>query len=183
GSQPRKQARVELFVGRARGAASDPAFALHGVGQVLIDLAPGHNAVTFPYRFRLPGDYLVQVRLEKDALDLDDTRAVMVTAKDNVPVMLVNGKPAVELYDQATEWLKDALNPFQTGLVPRDIPARPRIVSEAQFSDAALGDLTPYDCVFLCDVPVLDAGEVRRLETHLHRGGGVVFCLRPRVDL
>ena len=130
-----------------------------------------------------PGDYAVRVRLDNDALDLDDTRTVIIRVKDHVPVMLVNGKPAAELYDQATEWLKDALNPFQAGLIPRNIAARPRVVSEAQFSDAALGDLTPYDCVFLCDMPQLDAGEVRRLETHLHRGGGVVISLGPRVDL
>jgi hypothetical protein len=182
-AEARKQARVELLVGKARATASDPAFALHGAGQVFVDLAPGQNTVTFPHRFRTPGDYAVQVRLDHDALDLDDTRTVVVTVKDNVPVMLVNGKPAVELYDQATEWLKDALNPFQTGLVPRDVAARPKVVSEAQFSDAALGDMTPYDCVFVCDMPQLDAGEVRRLETFLHQGGGVVFCLGPRVDL
>lgn len=183
GFEPRKQARVEFLVGKARADASDPAFALRGVGQLLVDLQPGQNSVTFPYRFRTPGDYAVQVRLENDALDLDDTRTVMITVKDNVPVMLVNGKPAAEVYDQATEWLRDALNPFHGGLVPRDTPARPKVVSLAQFSDAALGDLTPYDCVFLCDVPLLDAGEIRRLESHLHRGGGVVFCLGPRVDL
>src|SRR5207245_3283572 len=183
GAEPRKQTRVELFTGKARAAAGDEPFALHGAGQVLVDLNPGQNIVTFPYRFRTPGDYAVQVRLDNDALDVDDTRTVVVSVKDNVPVMLVNGKPAVELYDQASEWLKDALNPFYGGLVPRDVPARPKVVSEAQFSDAALGDLSPYDCVFLCDVARLDAGEVRRLETHLHRGGGVVFCLGPRVDL
>src|SRR5437660_684518 len=97
--------------------------------------------------------------------------------------MLVNGKPAAELYDRATEWLLDALNPFPSGQAPRNVPARPKIVDESQFADAALGDLTPYDCVFLCDVPRFGAGEVRRLETHLRRGGGVVFCLGPRVDL
>jgi len=183
GVEPRKQARAELLIGKARATAGDPAFVLHGAGQVLLDLPPGQTTVTFPYRFRTPGEYAVQVRLENDALDLDDTRTVIVTVKDDIPVMLVNGKPAVELYDQAAEWLKDALNPFRTGLVPRDVPARPKVVSQSQFSDAALGDLTPFDCVFLCDVPLLDASEVRRLETHLRRGGGVVFCLGPRVDL
>jgi hypothetical protein len=183
GAEPRKKARVELLIGKARATANDPAFALHGAGQVLVDLLPGQNIVTFPYRFRTPGDYAVQARLDNDVLDLDDARTVILTVKDHVPVMLANGKPAAELYDQATEWLKDALNPFLAGLVPRDIAARPKVVSQAQFSDAALGDLTPYDCVFLCDMPQLDAAEVRRLETHLHRGGGVVFCLGPRVDL
>ena len=55
-----------------------------------------------------------------------------------------------------------------------------KVLSEAQFADAGLGDLTPYDCVFLCDVARLGAAEVRRLEAHLRRGGGVVFCLGPQ---
>jgi hypothetical protein len=183
GSEPRHQVKVEMYVGKARAGAGDPPLGLHLAGQRTVELPPGQTALGFSHRFGTPGDYVLQVRLENDALDLDDTRTVVVTVKESVPVMLVNGKPAVEIYDRATEWLYDALNPFHGGLVPRNVPARPKIVSESQFTDAALGDLTPYDCVFLCDVPRLGAGEVRRLEMHLRRGGGVVFCLGPRVDL
>ena len=51
---------------------------------------------------------------------------------------------AAELYDRATEWLHDALNPYQTGLVPRNIPARPHVFSETQFADAVgLRDRAP----------------------------------------
>ena len=32
---------------------------------------------------------------------------------------------AVEVYDRASEWLKDALNPFQSGPVPGFVAARP----------------------------------------------------------
>jgi hypothetical protein len=183
GGEPRKQVRIELHVGRARAAAGDPPFALHLAGHKSVDLLPGQNVVSFPHKFTTPGDYAVQVRVENDALELDDTRTVVLRVKDNVPVVLVNGKPAAEIYDRATEWLSDALNPFQGGTAPREFAARARVVTESQFADAGLGDLTPYDCVFLCDLARLDAAEVRRLEAHLHRGGGVVFCLGPRVDL
>src|SRR6185369_11479536 len=77
---------------------------------------------------------------------------------------------------------RDALQPVEKGSL-RESPVRPRLVSETQFADAALGDLAAYDCIFLCDVPRLSNPEVRRLEMHLRRGGGVVFCLGPRVDL
>ena len=50
-------------------------------------------------------------------------------------------------------------------------------------ADAGLGDLTGYDCVFLCDVARLSQPEIRRLETHLRRGGGVVVSLGDQVDL
>jgi hypothetical protein len=183
GSEVRKAVHVELQIGRARAAAGEPPFALRLADQKVVDLQPGPNLVNFSYKFSTPGDYALQVRLENDALDLDDSRSAIVTVKESVPVMLVNGKPAVELYDRATEWLYDALNPFHAGPAPRNVPARPKVVTESQFADAALGDLSPYDCVFICDVPRLGPGEVRRLESHLRQGGGVVFCLGPRVDL
>ena len=179
----RKQARVEISVGRARTASADPAFALRSAGQTTADLAPGQNTLGFTHRFTAPGDYVLQARVDADALELDDVRSVMLTVKDSVPVMLVNGKPAAEVYDRATEWLLDALNPFQAVPAPRNVPARPKVLTESEFADAGLGDLTPYDCVFFCDVARLDAAEIRRVELHLRRGGGVVFCLGPRADL
>src|SRR5262249_35847330 len=63
GAEPRKQARVELQIGKTRSAANDPPFSMLGAGQVLVDLPPGQTTVTFPYRFRTPGEYAVQVRL------------------------------------------------------------------------------------------------------------------------
>jgi len=184
GDQPRP-VKVELLAGKARAAAGDQPFALRVVDQQQMTVPPGQAGVTvsFPYTFTSPGEYALQVRLENDALDLDDSRGLVVTVKDTVPVMLVNGRPAAEPLDQATYFLRAALNPYKSGTVPRNVPARPRVITEAQFADAALGDLTPFDCVFLCDVARLGTGEVRRLENHLRQGGGVVFCLGPHVDL
>jgi hypothetical protein len=183
GSESYKQRRVELWIGKARETATDPSFQLRLSHQEFLDLVPGQSTtVTFPCRFRAPGNYAVQVRLEPDGLELDDVRSVVVSVKDSVPVMLVNGKPALEVYGRATEWLKDALNPFPGGQAPGHVPARPKVVTESQFADVGLGDLTAYDCVYFCDVARLSAAEVRRLETHLHRGGGVVFCLGPQID-
>jgi hypothetical protein len=183
GAEPRKQVRVELLVGKARATAHEPPLGLRVAEQRLIDLPPGQFPLTFEHRFRTPGEYVVQVRLENDALEVDDVRTVLLTVKETVPVLLVNGKPGREPYDGATDWLYDALNPYQGGLVPRSVPARSKVISEVQFADAGLGDLTACDCVFLCDVKQLGSLEVRRLETHLRRGGGVVFCLGPRVNL
>jgi hypothetical protein len=184
GDEP-KQVRVELLVGRARATALEAPFDLRVLRQDMVTVPPGRGGltITFPVLFTSPGEFAVQVRIEHDELEVDDARSLVVTVKDTVPVMLVNGKPAPKVYDTATEYLFDALNPFDKAQTPRNVPPRPKIVTESQFADAALGDLTPYDCVFLCDVARVGAAEVRRLETHLHRGGGVVFCLGPRVDL
>jgi hypothetical protein len=184
GTEARRQVRVSLLIGKARSESTDPPFRLSEEQQALVDVPAGQTAtVSFPFKFRAAGEYAVQVRADSDSLDLDDARTVVVSVKETVQVMLVNGKPAVELYDRATEFLSDALNPFQGLAVPRNLPARPKVVSESSFADAGQGDLTPFDCVFLCDVTRLGPAEVKRLEAHLRRGGGVVICLGPHVDL
>ncbi|MFN4259910.1 MAG: VWA domain-containing protein [Gemmataceae bacterium] len=184
GEQPR-QARLDLLVGKCRAAPNEPPLTLRGAGQQLISVPPGRHGVTvsFEHKFTTPGDYVLQARLDGDALELDDQRAVVVTVKDEVPVLLVNGKPAAKLYDQAAEYLYDALNPYHASPAPRNVPARPRVLSESQFADASVGDLSGYDCVFLCDVARLSGAEARRLETFLKQGGGVVICLGPQTDL
>lgn len=184
GAEPRRQVRIELLVGKARSSAAEPALQLRPVGATLADIAPSETAaVHLTHKFTQPGEYAVQVRVDGDALDLDDNRSVVITVKDTVPVMLVNGKPAAEPLERATEFLYLALNPYEKEPAPRNLPVRPKVLSESQFSDAGLGDLTGYDCVFLCDVARLSVAEVRRLETHVRSGGGAVFCLGPHVDL
>src|SRR5262249_8260235 len=158
GPDTRDQVRVDLLVGKAQSAAGDPPFNLAVAYQTVAKLGRGQNIISFPYKFATPGDYVVQVRLENDSLDLDDVRSAVVTVKNAVPVMLVNGrlvegKPAGKLADEATEWLRLALNPFENAPgVAGPVPARPKVLTEKEFNDAGAGDLTPYDCVFLCDV-------------------------------
>ncbi|HEV8059984.1 MAG TPA: VWA domain-containing protein [Gemmataceae bacterium] len=183
GPAPRTQVRVQLLVGKARETATDTPFGLRVIDERKVDLKPGQNQVSFSHKFMAPGDYAIQVRMDADAIEPDDSRTVIVTVKDNVQVMLVNGKPAPEMYDQATDYLQAALNPFPETLSPKNIPARPHMVTESKFADAALGDLSAYDCVFICDVARMGTGEVRRLEAHLERGGGVIFCMGPQVDI
>ncbi len=122
------------------------------------------------------------VQVVHDDLELDDMRSAVVTVKNTVPVMLVNGKPAVEAFDRATRMAARRPQPVSTSGVTPAHDRRPvrKSLSQSQFADEGLGDLTPYDCVFLCDVPRFSLAEVRRLENHVRRGGSVVFCLGPR---
>jgi hypothetical protein len=188
GPDTRDQVRAELVVGKARATPADSPFELRVAQQRVEKIGRGTNTVTFAYKFPGPGEYVVQVRIENDALDLDDVRSAVVSVRSTLPVMLVNGKQVegrptgVRLADEATEWLRLALNPYDTPGPHGNIIARPKVVSENEFNDAGAGDLTPFDCVFLCDVKQFTPAEVRRLETHLRRGGGAVFCLGPRVD-
>jgi uncharacterized membrane protein len=181
----REEVNVRLFVGPAREKASDKPVSLREVQSA--NVRARRNQVTpvaFTYKFPAPGDYVVQVQANHDALELDDTRSAIVRVRNTVPVMLVNGKPAPEAFDRATEWLRVALNPYDEGeRIPASITARTKVLTQFQFADETLGDLTNFDAVFLCDVPRFSPAEVRRMETHVRRGGAVIFSLGDRVDL
>jgi hypothetical protein len=182
GAETRRQVRAELLAGKARAAQTDPPFRLRVMQQSVVDLVPGQNTVNFVYKFPSPGEYAVQIRLENDRLDLDDSRTIIVKVREDLPILIVNGKPAAELYDRAGAWLADALNPFQQGPIPQNIAARPRMITESEFADASFSNLNRYACVFLCDVARPSEGGIARLDAHLRRGGGVVFTLGPQVD-
>ena len=108
--------RVELLVGRARDIAADNPFSLRTVDQQLVTLQPKElKLIRFRHQFTTPGTYALQVRLESDSLEPDDFRTVIITVKDTIPVLVVNGKPAADAYDRATEYLRLALNPFPRG--------------------------------------------------------------------
>jgi hypothetical protein len=176
GPRERTGVKVDLLVGAGGPLAVERS--------ELINLpAGGAEAVTFPYQFRTAGDHVFQARIEGDSLEADDVRSLTVTVRDTVPVLVVNGKPAADRYEQAAAWLADALFPFADNVRRPKYPARPKVVDSAQFADPGATDLAASDCVFLCDVPRLSEREVARLETHLQRGGGLVVCLGPDVDL
>jgi uncharacterized membrane protein len=180
GKELKQHVQVQLRVGLA-GTKADSHFKWSVEAEDFFDFRPGQEQqVNFKHTFTQPGTYAVEVRLQPDDLEPDDARAVVVTVKDTIPVLLVNGKPAPEPFDRATEYLRMALNPF-TGRIPRFAPLRPRVVTVSQFADASESNLAGYDCIFLADVGQLGAPEVRRLEAHLHRGGGLVISCGDNV--
>jgi hypothetical protein len=175
GQKPRENVTVDLLVGKAREQGSDSQFKLSvAARRPLKQLDRGPTTVSFKYKFRTPGDYVVQVRATPDALELDDARSFVVTVKKDLPVMLVNG-------NRETVDLRRALNPDPSAAIS-GVLAKPKVLSVDKFNDAGLGDLTPYDCVYFCGVRRFTQAEVRRIEMHLRRGGGVVFGMGEKVD-
>jgi len=193
GSHTKEKLNVKLLIGRWPAAAKEPQLRL--AQTEVRALRPGEEqAVNFTHRFNAPGTYVVQVAIDGDDLPLDDTRTVIVTVKDTVPVLLVNGKPALDRFDRAAEYLAFALNPFTSSLSPSGrgagvrgegnsalTPFRPKVVSVAQFADANQTNLADYDCVFLCDIGQFSTGEVRRLEANVRRGAGLVITCGDNV--
>ena len=168
GRQAREKVPVTLLVGRAGDR-----HALAELGQKLADV-PANAAVTvtFPLekqnRFREPGQYVLQVRAGEDALRLDDSHSLVVSVRDAIPVLVVNGKPSPDPLDRASGFLTRALNPFPEGERSPESPASVRVITPREFQDAGLADLfrpdAPVEVVFLADLPTIGGNEAARLE-------------------
>ncbi len=184
GNKKQDALRVELLAGKVKENASDPPMNLRVVDQQVISMPGGDKrALIFDHKFPAAGTYVVQVRVEVDGehLDLDNSRSVVTLVKDTIPVLLVNGKQAADPYDRATEYVRLALNPFPAGSEPKYAPLRPRVIPSTQFADLGDQELASYDAIFWSDVGQFGTLDVRRLETHLRRGGGWVVSLGDRV--
>jgi len=181
-TKEKKNLRIELLVGRAKEKADDPTLSLRVVDQKLESLAPGDILNrTFIHRFTQPGTYAVRVQIEHDSLPVDDARTIIATVKETIPLLLVNGKTSPDRFDQATEYLRIALNPYPKGQEKKDAPLRPTVVSSAQFDAMSESELLGFDGLYFCDVGQVSAPALRRLNTFLRLGGGVVFSVGDQV--
>ena len=91
--------------------------------------------------------------------------------------LLVNGKPSADRFDRASEYLRLAFNPFPRGQEPKWAPLRPKVVNASQFGDVPEDELLHYDLIVLCDVGQFGPGDLRRLDAHVRRGGGLMVAL------
>jgi hypothetical protein len=180
GATEYRNVRVQLLLGRP-SAGSD---ALVPVQQGIIDvIQPGGRAsITFgleqQVRFREKGIHILQAKvMETDDLSADDARSIAVQVRDGLHTILVDGSvDAVPLWRSAG-YLSLALYP--PDVRPADTPARPRIMTPAEFADPVVGDLSGIDCVYLCDLPNITLDLAAKLESLLKRGGGVVIGFGP----
>lgn len=132
----------------------------------------------FSYSFATGGDHLVEAKLTRDGLPVDDQRQLAIRIKERLRVLCVNGKLAGRQRDTATFHLQLALSPTPSESASQTL-IQPQVI---KYGELRGFDLSQYDCVFLCNVSSFDAAEAQLLETYLKAGGGVIWCLGDRVD-
>jgi Aerotolerance regulator N-terminal len=126
-----------------------------------------------------PGEHRLEVRLQDDRLNVDNRRFLALPVKKQLNVLLVNGRPAGRPRDEATFFVKKALQPSTAAREWRGI-IEPRVITESELLGT---DLSRIDCVFLCDVRGLKRNEAKKLQAFVEGGGGLVVSLGERVDV
>ena len=131
------------------------------------------------------GEHRVLVRLQKDALPLDDQRWLAVPVKERIRVLCVNGgSSGSAAAARATDYLELALAPGRQWATPACGGGRRSLIEPTVISEGELQgfDLATYDCVFFCNVRMFTEREAQIIETYLKGGGGVVWCLGDQVS-
>jgi hypothetical protein len=178
GAEDKRDLRAEVLIGRSREQSSDAAMQMRVVDQQPPLVVPAHSKREIEFlkvKFATPGTYVVQVRLSDDTLEFDNTRSIVVTVRDTIPVLLVNGKSSTDRFERATEYLRIALNPFPPGKEEPGFPLRPSVVSSLQ--EVSEADLEKFDLVVWADVGHFRGDDVTKMQTHLRRGGGFIVAL------
>ena len=131
------------------------------------------------------GTRRLEIRLPDDGLTSDNHRWITVDVKEELAVLLVNGRESGESLGRATDFVEVALAPeFSTesrapSRAPGRIGYRPVVVNEAEFTRT---ELTDYDCIVLCDVPFLSETESARLDRFVRSGGGLIVGLGDQIQ-
>lgn len=182
---------VALFLGKASDQVDGKPPQLEEYQKTTLkNLRAEHNSATFLVTFPEEGKYVLEARLPADSLPVDDRRRIVLDVRKEINVLLVNGHPQPvdprNPHKQSTGKLASAIAPHEGPQNRRpdgQLPIRTTTLTASEFLDAGKGDLTKYDCVFLCDVPFLSSKQRTRLETHLKQRGGLVVFLGPHVQI
>ena len=143
--------------------------------------ADGSIDVTFHCTPRQAGELVLTASIDEDALTADDTRQLVVNVRDQLNVLLVNGRAAPTPIARATGFVELVLG---AAAGPAGSTAGPPIVTETiEHGQLISTDLSRFDVVVLCDVPLVTLNEIELLDRHLRRGGGVIVGMGPQVDL
>ncbi len=165
GRQSHTQHLAELFVDGRRA------------GEEHVDVPAGGEATLgFSYRFDSHGDHAIEVRLAPDLLEIDNRRWLSLPVKEQLRVLVIDGKPSGEPFGGAADYLAVALAPRSAEQGRGEV-----LVEVASERELLERDIHAYDAVFLANVQQFTRSESQVLSSYVRRGGGLVFFLGDQV--
>jgi len=167
GKFPQKSIAVDLLAGDTRVDR-----------RVIDDLNPGESKTVPLYiRFDKAGAYRLKAHLGMDPLEADNDRYAAVTVRDQIKVLLIDGRPSNQPYQSATAYLQTALAP-QHGTTSRDSI----LTKTVSWLEVGSQKLTDFDVILMADVPNIRPDDVKNLYGYIEHGGGLIVFLGKNVS-
>lgn len=139
--------------------------------RALEDVTGEEAEISFTHAWDIAGEQRVTARLLTDQLEIDNVRYQVVTVRDSVRVLLVEGVPAGTPREQSSYYLQTALETVRH-------PVTGAALFEVTVSDVlGLNDLplARFDVLALCNLPGLGDTQMLRIRRHLSTGGGLLL--------
>lgn len=151
------------------GSAAQPA--------VAVPVIPANRSVEVPFEATFPNESAetLTIELEPDALTADNTRSLVVPVVRAMRVLVVNGEPATDTYQDEVFLLDVALRPEGPQFSGNEVT----VVDENEFEAT---DLSSFHLVVLANVHHATEDIAARLEEYVTAGGGVAIFLGDQVD-
>lgn len=125
--------------------------------------------------FPRAGFEAVRVEIKSDSLPADDVRYLATDVADAIAVLVVNGEPSSESFNDEVNLLTTALRPEGDVFSGNEVV----VVDETDLDDAKL---STFHVVVLANVYRVSEPAVEQLERFVRGGGGVIFFLGDQVD-
>jgi hypothetical protein len=114
----------------------------------------------------------VAVELGNDPLPIDNKRYLALDVVKELPVLLVNGAPSLQLFKGETDFISVALSPRLAAELGGLALARPEVIDLRDLPGKNLAD---YPVVVLANVANLSIEDTQRLEQYVSDGGGLMI--------
>jgi len=131
----------------------------------------GETAVEFEHALREAGTHVLSVEAESadDAIRADNVSHAAVRSRTSLPVLVLNGRPAVDEEQRASFFVQTAFAAVDAG--------DPWVVAEVRDADAAAPqDLRNQAAVVCCGVSRLTPAFAAALEQFVRAGGGLLVA-------
>ncbi len=144
-----------------------------------IELTPGEDVQReFVATPTAAGMLRMEARLDADGLPEDDRRRIVIPVTATLPVLLVDGRPSPQPFENAVDLLHLALAPQTAEADLANGGVDVSVISDGELLGT---DLSRYAVVFLCDVPRFTDRDAEVLRQYVGQGGALFIGVGPNV--
>lgn len=125
--------------------------------------------------FPRAGSDWARVELPPDSLSVDNVRYMAADVASSIRVLIVNGEPATDSYDDEVSFLRTALRPEGEVYSGNEVV----IIEDAELEQT---NLSGFHVIVLANVYRVSDPAVEALERYVRGGGGLMIFLGDQVD-
>jgi hypothetical protein len=146
-----------------------------------VSVAPeGEAVLSFTHAFDKVGDHSLSVRLEGDSFADDNAFHSIVQVRNQLNVLLIDGKPGAAPLEGATDFLELALTPHTAAANTLKDLIRTKKVDLRKLRD---DDFKQTEVIILANVEKLQGRAQSDLDKFVKEGGGLLIFVGPDCDI